>query len=140
MNPQLQQLGAQLSMVVDMAKGIMGNQFAVSIIARHKVGPMHLMIGDDAEPALIKTLNVLQGMGTSLVYANGDEALSSKIDQMADLLNECADRLANEGASTEAVEDNELAHRIRQVLTGDETQAGEPDDTQLTDPPGDPDE
>lgn len=122
MSPGLQQIGAQLAMIVDMAKGIMGEQFAVSLIARHRVGPMHLMMGDDEEAALIKTLNELQDGGTHLVPANdaAETTLPSKVEQMVALLRECVDRLANDGASTEAKDDNELAGRIAQVLNPDE--------------------
>lgn len=69
---QLQQVGAVMASHVDMLKGFLGDQFAVSVIARHKQGPFHLLLGDDAELALIQTLSELQRIGKHLVRCGED--------------------------------------------------------------------
>jgi hypothetical protein len=94
---QLAQIGAVLASYVDMVKGFLGDQFAVSIIARHKSGPFHLLIGDDAELALIQTLSELQRMGTALIKDGNTvvEAEPSAADHMVAMLQECAEQFAD---------------------------------------------
>ena len=67
MNPQLAMVGNLLSSCVDLAKGTMGEQFAVSIVCRHKAGPCHMLIGDDTELGIIAAVSELQRMGTPLI-------------------------------------------------------------------------
>lgn len=131
---QLQQVGAVMASHVDMLKGFLGDQFAVSIIARHKSGPFHLLLGDDPELTLIQCLSELQRIGVALV--KDGEAVTdvepTVADLMFDLLREAAIHLR--GNTVQSSEVNaEFAGRIEQVLAQCPPGAGEggPNDATL---------
>jgi hypothetical protein len=108
---QLQQIGAVLASHVDMVKGFMGDQFAVSIIARHKAGPFHLLLGDDPELTLIACLSELQRIGTALVR-DGEAVTESEptvADHMVELLEECAARFREYEGTHQRRLDNAVA-------------------------------
>jgi hypothetical protein len=119
MNGQLAATGQILSSCVDMAKGHMGPQFAVTILARHMHGPFHLMLGDDDELAVMSAASQLLRMGKHLIK---DGVPADRLDeptladQMVALLRDCADALEHEGASTEAKASNALADRCKVLL------------------------
>lgn len=110
---QLQRIGAVLAAHVDMAKGFLGDQFAVSIVARHKTGPFHLLLGDDTELALIECLSVLQRMGKHLVRVGedgsvvpvepGDADEPTEWDHMVNLLRELVELDASDTAGLQDV-------------------------------------
>jgi len=111
-------IGQMLASLVDMAKGQLGDQFAVTILARHKRGPMHLLLGDDTELAMIGALSELQRVGTTLVK-DGDAVELPEVtttQQMFNLLQEAAEFLHHDGLSSAAREADKLACRIDQVL------------------------
>lgn len=127
---QLQQVGAVLASHVDMIKGFLGDQFAVSIIARHKGGPFHLLLGDDAELTLIACLSELQRIGVALIK-DGEavtEAEPTVADHMFNLLQETAEQLLPMDAEWAV----DLRGRIEQVLAMCPPQAGQDRSNQPT--------
>lgn len=119
MNQQLVATGHLLSACVDMAKGHVGSQYAVTIICRHKEGPFHLMLGDDDELGVMRAASELLRSGKHLIkdgvpVDRMDEPTLA--DQMVALLRECADVLENPGATIEALASDALANRIKILL------------------------
>ena len=96
MNTDLQQIGAVLASHVDMAKGFLGDRFAVSIVARDTQGPFHLLLGDDGELALIGCLSELQRTGRAMIR-NGEaqDTDPSMADHMLNLLRELVEESAH---------------------------------------------
>lgn len=66
MNEQVQRMGAVLSAYLDMIKGTLGDQYAVTLVGRHRFGPAHILIGDDDEDVVIKSMQDMQAMATTV--------------------------------------------------------------------------
>jgi hypothetical protein len=93
MNDFEMRLGAMLSMCVDMAKGIVGeDQFAITLFCRSRFTPGHILIGDDQAPTLIRAVEELDRFGKNmLVDGVEQEDVEPASDRMAALLQEAAE-------------------------------------------------
>lgn len=94
MNELQQRLGVILSTCVDLAKGSLGEAFAVTLVCRHRSGPAHILIGDDRATVVMQALEELERFGTKL-KDEGEEQPEQKpaTDRMADMLREARDKL-----------------------------------------------
>jgi hypothetical protein len=100
MNELQQRLGVILSTCVDLAKGSLGQAFAVTLVCRHRSGPAHILIGDDKAPNVIVALEELERFGTRLLI-DGEEQPDAKpaTDRMAEMLQESAEFFRAQEAS-----------------------------------------
>lgn len=118
MNDFEMRLGAMLSMCVDMAKGIVGeDQFAITLFCRSRFTPGHILIGDDKAPTLVRAIEELDRFGKNLI-ADGEEAEEvehTPSERLAILLQECAGTFrGNNVMKHEDME--EIAGRIEALL------------------------
>lgn len=95
MNDFEMRLGAMLSMCVDMAKGIVGeDQFAITLICRSRFTPGHILIGDDQEKTLVRAIEELDRFGKKMLVdgAEAEEVEHTPSERLAMLLQEAAER------------------------------------------------
>jgi hypothetical protein len=139
---QLAQIGAVLASHVDMIKGFLGDQFAVSVVARHQSGPFHLLLGDDSELALIGCLSELQRIGKHLVRVGedgsvvpvqpGDPDEPTEWDHMVNLLREFADDSPHWSDPDQIAEFRQRVEQVLAMVEGPAVPTPQPEDAQLT--------